>query len=176
MGGLSSRQVMLNQLGKGVEGWHLPGTACQPAMGSFHSPGMGLAPIGKTMATALWPQWPQVLLPKNHLPSLVLPVNHGRPCPCPRQPCRERAVLDMYIKRRIKPGSSIAPDLWLHQPWEGGRNFFPFLIPPQHSFPGPPCRAAAPCRAAGLQPWGHPSVTRAPSHLCPAPQNPSRVQ
>lgn len=111
---------------------------------ALHSPGMGLTPLGKPMAAALWPQWPQVLLPQNHLPSPVLPVNHSRPCPCPRQPCRERAVLDMYIKRRIKPGPSIAPDLWLHQPWEGGRNFFPFLIPPQHSFPGLPCCSSLP--------------------------------
>ena len=110
------------------------------------------------------PRQPRLSLPKNPLPCLVLPVNHGRPgFPTGKGLCQT------YIKKRIKPGSSIAPDLWLHQPWEGGRDFFPFSFP--DSTPSRGCRAV-PQLPPGLLFCSHGSIPRWPELTAICAQHP----
>lgn len=123
------------------QGWHLPGTACPALQPWWCCSGMGLEPLG----TALGVPEPQLPFAKDSpLPGAA--VSRGRLCSRPSPP--GKGLCQTYMKKRIKPGSSITPDLWLYQPGKVG-GIFLFLIPHSTPSPGLLCRAGDPCPAAG---------------------------
>lgn len=72
---------------------------------------------------------PQFPFPEEPLPCLGPPVSHGHLCSRPSP--AGKGLCQTYMKRRIKPCSSITPDLWLHQPGKV-EEFFPFSFPTEH--------------------------------------------
>lgn len=101
LGRHSWRKAMPNQLGRGAEGWHLPGTACQPVTGSsvysWSCSGMGLEPPGKALAAA---RGAGASIPISRRASpLPGAACESRPPLLAPQPGRERAVSDVHEEK-----------------------------------------------------------------------------